>query len=78
MNRPSKLNLPWQGFFAQAVVLHAAGGTPCPCREHQKAVQDILTGIKERDKRHEAAMEGQDKRHAAATERVSLALQLPL
>ena len=60
-------------------MLRAADGPPpCPCREHQKAVQDILNSLEERDKRHEAAMEAQDKRHAAATERVSLALQLPL
>eukprot|EP00891_Asterochloris_glomerata_P000925 jgi/Astpho2/925/Aster-00763 len=38
-------------------------------KEHQKAVQDILTSMEERDKRHEAAMEGRDKRHEAATER---------
>ena len=58
-------------------MLRAADGPPCPCREHQKAVQDILTSMEERDKRHEAALEERDKRHEAATERVSLALQLP-
>ena len=38
-------------------MLHAADGPRCPCREHQKVVQDMLASMEERDKRHEAATE---------------------